>query len=147
MSRLIIMDASPLGYITNPRASPVNGQCKAWLESLLRAGEQVVLPEIVDYEVRRGWLRTQNACAIARLDQFKAVAQYVPIKTEAMLLADQLWAEARRQGYATGGDQALDADVILATQAITLGGETVIATTNVGHLTRYTQAERWDQIR
>ena len=147
MSRIIVIDASPLGYITNPRASPVNDQCKAWLESQMRAGEQVVLPEIVDYEVRRGWLRTQNVGAITRLDQFKAAALYLPITTEAMLLAAQLWADARRGGYATAGDPALDADVILAAQAITLGENTVIATTNVGHLGRYTQALLWDQIR
>jgi predicted nucleic acid-binding protein len=146
MTRVIIVDASPLGYLTNPRASPVNDQCKAWLESLMRAGEQVVLPEIVDYEVRRGWLRTQNVGAIVRLDQFKATARYLPITTEAMLLAAELWADARRRGYATAGDQALDADVILAAQAITLGENAVIATTNVGHLTRYTQAQLWDQI-
>lgn len=64
-----------------------------------------------------------------------------------MLLAAELWADARRRGYATAGDQALDADVILAAQAITLGGSTIVATTNVGHLGRYTQALLWDQIR
>ena len=37
--------------------------------------------------------------------------------------------------------------VILAAQAITLGGGTVIATTNVDHVSRYTQAQLWDQIR
>jgi predicted nucleic acid-binding protein len=146
MSRIIVIDSGPLGYATNPRASVVNNRCKAWLADLAQAGEQVVLPEIVDYEVRRGWLRTQNATAIARLDQFKAAARYLPITTEAMLLAAELWADARRRGYATAGDQALDADVILAAQAITLGENAVIATTNVGHLTRYTQAQLWDQI-
>src|SRR5260370_31965910 len=133
MSRVIVLDASPLGYATNPKASVLNDRCRVWLQTLVRAGEQVVLPEIVDYEVRRGWLRTQNAGAIARLDQFKMAARYVPITTEAMLLAAELWAIARRRGYATAGDQALDADVILAAQAITLGENTGIATTNIGH--------------
>jgi predicted nucleic acid-binding protein len=147
MNQIIVMDAGPLGYATNPRASTINDQCRAWLDSLAQAGVQVVLPEIVDYEVRRGWLRTGNATAILRLNQFKVAARYLPISTEAMLLAAELWADARRLGYATAGDAALDADVILAAQAITLGGATVIATTNVSHLSRYTAAELWDQIR
>jgi predicted nucleic acid-binding protein len=147
MNRVILIDSGPLGYATNPRASAVSDRCKAWLENLARTGEQVVLPEIVDYEVRRGWLRTQNAAAIARLDQFKAAARYLPITTQTMLLAADLWADARRRGPATASDQSLDGDVILAAQAIALGGNTVIATTNVGHLSRYTQALLWDQIR
>jgi len=147
MNRIIFIDSGPLGYATNPRASPTNDQCRTWLDNLAQTGVQVVLPEIVDYEVRRSWLRTSNATAIVRLNHFKAAAHYLPISTEAMLLAAELWADARRRGYATAGDQALDADVILAAQAITLGGATVIATTNVSHLSRYAYAELWDQIR
>jgi predicted nucleic acid-binding protein len=146
MSRIILIDTGPLGYATNPRASTINALCSQWLDALLANGETVVIPEIADYEARRGWLRAGQLQAVARLDGLKATLGYAPITTEAMLLAAQLWADARRRGYATAGDQALDADVILAAQAITLGENTVIATTNVGHLIRYTPAQLWDQI-
>jgi hypothetical protein len=44
-----------------------------------------------------------------------------------------IWAQARQQGQPTAGDKALDADMILAAQAMTLGvPDVVIATTNVG---------------
>src|SRR5437879_5756921 len=112
MIRIIVIDAGPLGYATNPRASAVNDRCRTWLEAFALAGEQIVLPEIVDYEVRRSWLRTGNAAAIVRLNQFKAGAHYVPITTDAMLLAAELWADAHRRGYATASDLSLDADVI-----------------------------------
>lgn len=147
MSQLILIDPGPLGYVTNPRASAINDRCSRWLDGLLAYGEQVVIPEIADYETRRGWLRAGQPQAVARLNGLKATLTYPPITTEAMLLAAELWADARRRGYATAGDPALDADVILAAQAITLGANTVIATTNVGHLSRYTQAQLWDQIR
>jgi predicted nucleic acid-binding protein len=146
VSRIILIDSGPLGYATNPRSSPTNDRCGSWLAALATSGARVVLPEIVDYEVRRGWLRTRNADAIARLNQFKTEAEYLPITTAAMLLAAEFWADARQRGYATAGDQTLDADVILAAQAETLGGETVIATTNVDHLGRYTRAQLWEQI-
>ncbi|OKH54974.1 hypothetical protein NIES2101_05255 [Calothrix sp. HK-06] len=59
-----------------------------------------------------------------------------------MLLAVQLWAEARLRGRPTADPSALDGDVILATQAISVeneGYEVVIATTNVGHLSTWTE--------
>jgi predicted nucleic acid-binding protein len=145
MRRLIVIDSGPLGYATNPRASAINVRCSQWIDDLLAGGEQIIIPEIADYEVRRGWLRTGQPSAIERLDGLKVALRYAPITTEAMLLAAEFWADARRRGYATAGDQALDADVILAAQAVTLGG-TIVATTNVGHLARYTQAQLWEEI-
>jgi len=42
----------------------------------------------------------------------------------------------------------VDGDVILAAQATTLGvADVVVATTNVGHLSRFVAAEIWQQIR
>ena len=44
---------------------------------------------------------------------------------------------------------ALDGDVILAAQAVILrsqGYDTTIATTNVGHLSRFTPAKLWQEI-
>jgi hypothetical protein len=44
--------------------------------------------------------------------------------------------------------QALDGDVILAGQAMTLPiSDVLIATTNVGHLSRFVPAETWQNIR
>jgi hypothetical protein len=41
----------------------------------------------------------------------------------------------------------LDADVVLAAQALTLGAApVVIATSNVGHLSRFVPAELWQNI-
>ena len=61
--------------------------------------------------------------------------------------AELLAAQARRQGQPTADDKALDGDVILAAQAMTLGGtDVVIATTNVGHLSRFVPAALWPDI-
>jgi hypothetical protein len=57
--------------------------------------------------------------------------------------AAELWATARREGYPTAADKALDADVILAARE---GFEMIVATGNVGHLGRFVDARIWDRI-
>ncbi len=104
MSMVILLDAGPLGLITNPRASQETRECNQWLESLALKEIEVKIPEIADFEVRRELLRA---------------------------------------------DKALDGDVILAAQAILIqdeGHEVIIATTNVGHLSRLAQAKTWRDI-
>jgi predicted nucleic acid-binding protein len=141
--RIVLLETGPLGKIVNPRKSPEVGE---WLDRLVDAGEEVFVPEIADYELRRGLLRLNDLTSIKRLDDLYSVLGYVPITTAAMRRAAQFWADARQRGYATAPDPALDADVILAAQAATLASGTVIATENVSHLRRYTTALLWDQI-
>lgn len=51
---IVLLDAGPLGMVTNPRATPETDRCNRWLESLLSRGHEAAIPEIADYEVRRG---------------------------------------------------------------------------------------------
>ena len=51
MSLIVLLDAGPLGMITNPKSSPENEACKNWLASLAYRGVETVIPEIADYEV------------------------------------------------------------------------------------------------
>ncbi len=150
MSRVIFLDSGPLGMVTNPKATFVEAQeCKLWLNSLLLKDEIVMLPEIADYEVRRELLRAGKVAGIRRLDQLKSRLTYRPLTTAVMLLAAQLWAEARRAGRPTADPKELDGDVILAAQAILVaseGNEVVIATTNVGHLSQFIDAREWRLI-
>ncbi len=149
MSRVIILDSGPLGMVTNPKAKPPYLECQLWLVSLLQRGEAVILPEIADYEIRRELIRAGKLAGIRKLDQFKIALTYRPLTTEVMLLAAQLWADARRRGKPTAEPNALDGDVILAAQAIweaNDGNEVIIATTNVGHLSQFVDAREWRLI-
>ena len=111
------------------------------------AGRRVIVPEIVDYEVRRELLRIQSVRAIARLDVVTQQLEYLPLTTAAMRRAAELWAQARQQGQPTAGDNTIDIDMILVAQALTLGvADVVIASTNVGHLGRFVPAENWQNI-
>jgi hypothetical protein len=81
------------------------------------------------------------------LDRLQLSLGYVPITTGVMLLAADLWAQARLQGTPTAVDAALDGDVILAAQAMLLaqrGDSVTIATENVGHLGQFTAVRSWN---
>lgn len=147
MSRVIILDTGPLGLVTNPRLSAESVACAQWLQTHITAGNRVIIPEIADYEVRRELLRANKIKGIARLDDLAKFLEYLPIATISMRQAAQLWAQARQQGQPTAGDKTIDGDMILVAQAMTIGvPDIVIATTNVGHLSRFVAAELWQSI-
>ena len=149
MSMVILLDAGPLGLITNPRASQETRECNQWLESLALKEIEVKIPEIADFEVRRELLRADKFKGIEHLNDLQKYLDYVPLTTQTMLKAAQFWAQVRKQGMPTADDKALDGDVILAAQATLIqdgGHEVIIATTNVGHLSRLAQAKTWRNI-
>ena len=144
MNKIVLLDASPLGRISNPSATPANLECYNWMESLLLSGYQIIVPEIADYEVRRELLRAGKTRGLARLDLLKNTLDYLPLTTAVMLKAAELWAQARNQGTPTADAKALDCDVILAAQALAENG--IVATENVGHLSLFVEAKDWRDI-
>jgi hypothetical protein len=72
---IVLLDAGPLGMITNPKSSPENEACKNWLAHLASRGFDIVIPEIADYEVRRELLRAGKDRGLARLDALKGHAR------------------------------------------------------------------------
>lgn len=98
MSRMILLDAGPLGLITNPRGGSEAAWCNAWLRDLLSRGIQVQVPEIADYEVRRELLRAGRTTGIRQLDALAAQIGYVPLTTATMRQAATFWAQLRQRG-------------------------------------------------
>ncbi len=144
MTEAVLLDAGPLGMIAHPRPSV---EIVEWLATLVAAGVEVLIPEVADYEVRRELLRSGRGRGVERLDLLKASLGFVPITSDAMLRAAAFWADARRRGRPTAGDQSLDADAILAGQAATLNrGPAVVASSNPKHIARFVPAQRWQDI-
>ena len=141
MNKPIVLDSSPLGRIAHPRPSP---EIAVWLQTILDAGAQVIIPEIADYEVRRNLLLAGLHKSVERLDALKSLLIYLPLSTSIMLKAAELWATARSIGQPTADPKALDGDVILAAQALSV--EAIIATENVNHLSRFVEAKHWKDI-
>ena len=117
-----------------------------WL-AVDRGGANCPRPEIIDHELRRELLRLGKKASVRRLDALAQATEYLPITTAAMRRAAALWAQARQQGQPTAADNTIDADMILAAQALTLGEpDVVIATTNISHLALFVPAEHWQAI-
>lgn len=146
VGRVIVLDSGPLGLITNPNPSPQNLACATWLKTILNGGARVVVPEIVDYEIRRELLRANKQRGLRTLDAICRTLDYCCLSSQSMRLAAQLWADARQIGQPTANDDTIDIDVILAAQALCLGVEFVIATTNVKHLQQFAASDLWTAI-
>lgn len=147
MSRVVLLDAGPLGLVTNPKLSPLGIACTEWLQTLVSRGTRILLPEISDYEVRRELLRANKLSGVERLDALGTFLEYLPLTTASIRQAAKFWAQARQQGQPTAGDKTIDGDMILAGQAAALGETNlIIATTNVGHLARFAPADLWQNI-
>ena len=147
MNRVLVLDTGPAGKIAHPRVDP---DLAHWLLTNLAAGETIVLPEIVDYELRRNFLleiargRSTFRRSLERLDQLRTTLAFLPLNSEALLHAAELWARVRMKGRPTADRHALDGDVILAAQAIQVGG--VVVTENVGHLAEFVDAYTWREL-
>lgn len=150
MTRHILLDSSPLGILSNPTQSAEAIAISDWVMDCLAAGHKLYVPEVIDYELRRELLRAGKAQSVAKLDGLKNVLRYLPITTDAMLRAADLWAISRRTGVPTGDPKKLDIDVILCAQALTMKvSEAVIevATANISHISRFVPAELWTNIK
>ena len=75
--------------------------------------------------------------------------RFIPLTTIHLERAAQLWGQARRGGRSAASYDALDADVILAAQALCLGlpaVDFIAATTNVRHLSWFVPCDEWTNI-
>ena len=145
MSNPILLDATPLSLLCHgDQRKPIVVEINAWLRRQLRDGTRVIVPEIADYEVRRELVRAAKHRSIGRLDRLTEALEYLPIDTEVMRRAADLWAQARNEGAPLAPPEALDADVILAALAERVDG--IVATDNIGHLGRFVIARSWRHI-
>jgi predicted nucleic acid-binding protein len=149
--RYVFLDSEPLGLASQARGKPRADGCRAWLVAIEAAGSRVIIPEIVDYEVRRELVRVGATAGLRRLDALLARFPLLLLDRPALLRAAELWALVRRAGVPTADPHALDADAILAAQAsvaVGPGSVATIGTGNARHLARFpmVDAREWATI-
>ena len=145
MDQTIVLDARPLSQIAHPRKfRPVSD----WFDDVVEAGYRIVIPEVVDYEVRRGLLRIPATRQLQRLDGLVKVFHFDPITRPIMQDAAHVWADARNRGRPFTSDDRLDGDAILVAQVRALGdlSGVVVVTENVRHLAPFVPAVRWESF-
>jgi predicted nucleic acid-binding protein len=151
VARYVFLDSEPLGLVSQARGKPAADACRVWAQTLEASGVRIVVAEIVDYEVRRELVRVGATAGLNRLDRILARYALLSVDRPALLRAAELWALVRRAGVPTADPHALDADAILAGQALTAvgpGNVATIATSNPTHLSRFPgiDARDWPTI-
>ena len=151
MSRFLFLDSGPLGILTHPQRSAEVLAFTEWLSECLLAGNRVIVPAIVYYELKRELLRAKKSFGIVRLDAFIAATpgRYLPLSDEALRLAADLWAKARQEGRPTAASNAIDIDVIIAAQALLFepaAADVLVATTNPKHIAQFVSAKHGADI-
>lgn len=142
MSSRLVLDTGPVSRLCSPhRHREENRAFFAWFRRQLVNGTELCLPEIADYEVRRGLLRVGARAQLATLDGLPESIRFLPFTREATLLAAKLWADSQRKGIPTGDPKALDGDAFLAAQALVANA--TVVTENVGHISRFVTVLDW----
>ncbi|HEY7216311.1 MAG TPA: PIN domain-containing protein [Thermoanaerobaculia bacterium] len=148
----LLLDTNILTRLCHPTHEE-NRPLSQWFEKTLGlSGPEVsiCIPEIADYEVRRGLLHValrsgrSMTRSLLRLDLLSDSLEYLPLNTQSMRRAAGLWAEARHAGQPTAPKEALDGDVILAAQALEVAG--LVVTENTSHLSRFVLAYHWQEV-
>lgn len=152
---IVFLDTGVLGLVSSPSNKGDAKECKEWFYRLLARGIYVITSDICEYEVRRSLILASFINTIVQgienLDELQQVIDFLPLTKDVMKKAAILWAEARSQGISTADEKNIDADIIIAAQWQLLteefpGRYIVIATTNVKHLKRFTEAKSWKDI-
>ncbi len=151
MDRYVLLDSGPLGLAVCRRGTKDVDRLRNRLAELEMAGVSILIPAVIDYEVRRELVRVRATAKLKNLADMQQRFLMLPVSEVAWLRAAEFWALSRRMGLPTGSDAALDVDAILAGCAATVGqpgDEVIIASSNVRHLSRFPgiDAREWISI-
>lgn len=145
-SKVVILDSYPLGEI----CSPIRYAETRPLIQFLRASKIALrVAEITDYELRRELTLQKLQKGINNLNKFKQKREIIPIDSESLMIATELWAELRKTGQPTADKKNIDCDVIMVAQALKLRNQfkqIIILTIDVRDLIRFRKfgIEVWD---
>lgn len=128
-------------------------QCTEWFYYLLSKGVFVTTSDICYYEVRRKFVHIKSE-SVQILDELREIIDFLPLTTEVVKKASELWAEVRWQNIPTADSKTLDADMMISALWVILSEESpgqsvFIATKNVRHMKIFAkeQALDWDSIK
>ena len=103
----LFLDSEPAGLLSNPIIKPDVAAISHWLAQMDAAGHHVYLPEVIDYELRRELIRAGKTNSVTKLGNLATQIKYLPLNTDAMRLAADLWAWARNARLSTGDPKRL----------------------------------------
>ncbi len=157
---IVFLDTNILGLICNKNVSfDECQQCKKWFDTLFLRGVRIVTSDLCHYEVMRGLISSsiqsaEPAPGLKSLELLKTdgFLEFLPVSTEALNLAANLWARAFTSGQTTRSEKDIDIDIIISAQYQLLkdefpGQQVIMATTNLKHLSIFCDAANWRDIK
>lgn len=133
------LDTGVLGHVCHPRK---HQDVRAWYDNASKRHE-IVLSVVASYELRRSLLRIGSLHSLRRLDEIETDLRVIDTTAKTWRTAAELWAAQRRAGRGAG-DAALDADLLIAAQA--LGEGAVVVTYNLRHFEGVVEAQTWADV-
>jgi predicted nucleic acid-binding protein len=101
---IVLLDTGVAGLLAHPAPK---SEVESWLVGLIQRGRSVLLPEIVDYELRRELLRARLATSLHALNSLPELGcGYLPLGTAAMRAAAEFWAQLRQGGEKNKSNKA-----------------------------------------
>lgn len=153
---IVFLDSGVIGLLSNPNKRDRAIACEDWLYGLFAKGVYVVSSDICDYEVRRNLvlesMRSEKRLQpLTSLDELHDFIDFLPVTSKILISASDVWAKSRLQGQAMSNGASIDVDAIICAHWELLKEEfpsryVVVATTNVRHLSRFTEAFEWESI-
>lgn len=149
---IIVLDTFPASSVAkrSGKTKTVSDECCQWIHDCEAREHTILVPAISYYEALRELEQRQATSQIKRLQAFCLLpSRFIPLTTAHLEAAARLWGATRRSGRPTAANEALDGDVILAAQALSLGlapADYIVATTNVSHLSQFVPCEDWSKI-
>jgi len=144
MNIVVLVDTGPLWKIVDPKGEiDAKGEnaVRKWIQFVKKWKISLRIPEIADYELRRELVLQNFAKNINNLNKFRQTGRFIPITSEVMLEAADLWAWVRKdKGQPTTDNKRLDGDVILAAQAIAqkeFFKQVIVVTGNPKHISLF----------
>lgn len=152
---IVLLDTNVLGILCNPNKKQEMIECQIWFERLLARGVYFATSELCDYELRRGLMLAQqvgkSADGLTILERLRELIDFLKVDYQVTLEASNIWVKSRLTGQPTADEKNIDIDIIISAhwqilQRMFPGRYVVVSTTNVKHLSLFSQAEEWQNI-
>lgn len=152
---IVFIETGVLGILCRPGLSDEGRKCEEWLYKLLSRGVIVFASDICDYEVRRGLKLEEKRgkpTGLGKLNDLKNIIDFLSVTDEDLEVASDLWATSVITGKQIARESDINIDLIVCAQCHRLQKEypshkVVVATTNIRHLIRFVNAEKWENIK
>ena len=138
---ILILDTNILiSLVTNPDSSDNTKKCQEWIYKMFARGCTIKIPDVCEYEVRRGLiLSTLNRIAgstdkISRLDSWLEIFESLSLTREVLIEAADKWAMLQKQGKIRA--KGVDVDLLVLSHLYVerrknSGRQVLIVTTNL----------------